>query len=70
VTLPQLRPAIAAGAILVAPTLSEFGAVSMLRYDTLTPLAYIQYTTSFDRSAAVLGCRCSPWRWRSRTHER
>ncbi len=57
VTLPQLRPAIAAGAILVALyVLSEFGAVSMLRYDTLTPLAYIQYTTSFDRSAAaVLG---------------
>jgi iron(III) transport system permease protein len=36
--------------------LSEFGAVSMLRYDTLTPLIYIEYTTSFDRaSAAVLG---------------
>lgn len=57
VNLPQLRPAIAAGAILVALyTLSEFGAVSMLRYDTLTPLAYLQYTTSFDRNAAaVLG---------------
>lgn len=57
VNLPQLRPAIAAGAILVALyVLSEFGAVSMLRYDTLTPLAYLQYTTSFDRnSAAVLG---------------
>ncbi len=57
VNLPQLRPAIAAGGILVALyVLSEFGAVSMLRYDTLTPLAYIQYTTSFDRSAAaVLG---------------
>ena len=52
-----LRPAIAAGALLVALyTISEFGAVAMLRYDTLTPLVYIQYTTSFDRaSAAVLG---------------
>jgi iron(III) transport system permease protein len=57
VTLPQLRPAIAAGSILVALyVLSEFGAVSMLRYDTLTPLVYIEYTTQFDRSsAAVLG---------------
>jgi iron(III) transport system permease protein len=57
VNLPQLRPATAAGAILVALyVLSEFGAVSMLRYDTLTPLVYIQYTTRFDRSyAAILG---------------
>ena len=57
VNLPQLRPAIAAGGILVALyVLSEFGAVSMLRYDTLTPLVYLQYTTSFDRGlAAVLG---------------
>ena len=57
VQLPLLRPAISAGAILVALyVLSEFGAVSMLRYDTLTPLVYIQYTTQFDRAgAAVLG---------------
>jgi iron(III) transport system permease protein len=57
VNLPQMRPSIAAGALLVSLyVLSEFGAVSMLRYDTLTPLVYIQYTTSFDRaSAAVLG---------------
>jgi iron(III) transport system permease protein len=34
--------------------LSEFGAVSMLRYDTLTPLVYIQYATRFDRSAAAI----------------
>jgi len=56
VNLPQLRPAISAGAILVALyVLSEFGAVAMLRYDTLTPLVYIQYTTRFDRGyAAVL----------------
>jgi iron(III) transport system permease protein len=57
VNLPQLRPAISAGAILLALyVVSEFGAVSMLRYDTLTPLVYIEYTTSFNRSsAAVLG---------------
>ncbi len=57
VNLPQMRPPIAAGALLVALySISEFGAVSMLRYDTLTPLVYLQYTTSFDRAAAaVLG---------------
>jgi iron(III) transport system permease protein len=55
VTLPQLRPAISAGAILLSLyVLSEFGAVSMLHYDTLTPLVYIQYTSSFDRSAAAV----------------
>jgi iron(III) transport system permease protein len=57
VNLPQLRPPIVAGALLVALyTVSEFGAVSMLRYDTLTPLVYIRYTTSLDRAdAAALG---------------
>jgi len=57
VHLPQLRPAVAAGGILIALyVLSEFGAVSMLHYDTLTPLIYIEYTTRFDRTtAAVLG---------------
>jgi iron(III) transport system permease protein len=55
VNLPQLRPAISAGAILVSLyVLSEFGAVSMLRYDTLTPLVYIQYATRFDRSFAAI----------------
>ncbi len=54
VNLPQLRPAISAGALLIAlDVVSEFGAVSMLRFDTLTPLVYIQYTTSFDRAAAA-----------------
>jgi iron(III) transport system permease protein len=57
VNVPQMRPAISAGALLVSLyVLSEFGAVAMLRYDTLTPLVYIQYATRFDRSsAAVLG---------------
>ncbi len=55
VNLPQLRPAISAGAILVALyVVSEFGAVAMLRYDTLTPVVYVQYTVSFDRSSAAV----------------
>ena len=44
VTLPLLRPAIAAGALLVALyTLSDFGAVSLLQYETFTWAIYIQY---------------------------
>jgi iron(III) transport system permease protein len=57
VTLPHLRPAIAAGALLVSLyVLSDFGAVSMLRYDSFTRAIYVQYENSFNRSgAAVLG---------------
>ena len=55
VTLPQLRPAIAGGAVLVALyTLSDFGAVSMLRYETLTWAIYVQYESGFDRSVAAV----------------
>jgi iron(III) transport system permease protein len=57
VVLPQLRPSIAAGALLVALyTLSDFGAVSMLRFDSFTRAIFVQYRASLDRStAAVLG---------------
>jgi iron(III) transport system permease protein len=57
VTLPHLRPAIAAGALLVSLyVLSDFGAVSMLRYDSFTRAIYVQYENSFNRAnAAVLG---------------
>ncbi|MHC4684774.1 MAG: ABC transporter permease [Planctomycetota bacterium] len=54
VVLPQLRPAIAAGALLVALyTLSDFGAVSLLRYETFTWTIYLQYQTAFDRTLAA-----------------
>lgn len=57
VTLPLLRPAIAVGVLLVALyVVSDFGAVSMLRYNTFTRAIYIQYENSFNRAnAAVLG---------------
>jgi iron(III) transport system permease protein len=57
VVLPQLKPSIAAGALLVALyVLSDFGAVSMLRYDTLTRALYVQYRGGLNRNtAAVLG---------------
>ena len=55
VTLPQLRPAIAAGALLVALyTLSDFGAVSLMDYETFTWAIYQQYQSAFDRSIAAV----------------
>ena len=56
-TLPQLRPAMAAGGLLVALyALSDFGAVSIMRFDAFTRVIYTSYRASFDRTpAAVLG---------------
>ncbi|GAB4444091.1 MAG: iron ABC transporter permease [Chloroflexi bacterium OHK40] len=55
VLLPQLRPAIAVGALLVALySLSDFGAVSLLQFDSFTRAIYMQYRGSFDRSGAAL----------------
>lgn len=58
VTLRQIRPAVAAGALLVALyTLSDFGAVAMLRYEAFTVGIYHSYRASFDRvPAAILAC--------------
>jgi iron(III) transport system permease protein len=58
VTLPQLRPAIATGGLLVfLYCLSDFGAVSILRFDSFTRVIYLSYQGSFDRTpAAILGC--------------
>lgn len=54
VTLPQMRPSIAAGSLLVALyTLSDFGAVSLLRYETFTWAIYLQYETAFNRALAA-----------------
>lgn len=54
ITLPQLRPALGAGGLLVALyTLRDFAAVAIMRYDTFTRIIYIQYR-SLDRSQAAL----------------
>ncbi|WP_167044069.1 iron ABC transporter permease [Salinibacterium sp. ZJ454] len=54
-TWPQVRPAAIAGALLVCLyTLSDFGAVSMLRYQTLTWGINAAYSASFDRNQAAL----------------
>jgi len=55
VTLRQVRPSAAAGGLLVALyTLSDFGAVSILRYDVFTRVIYTAYRSSFDRSTAAV----------------
>ncbi|MDH5505996.1 MAG: iron ABC transporter permease [Anaerolineae bacterium] len=54
VIFPQLRPAIATGGLLVALyVLRDFGAVSIMRYNTFTRVIYTQYQSSFDRTAAA-----------------
>ena len=56
VTLPQLRPSLVAGGLLVALyTLRDFGTPSLMRFDSFTRVIFTQYTSSFNRySAAVL----------------
>jgi iron(III) transport system permease protein len=49
VVLPQLRPALFGGMLLVAlDTLVEFGAFSLLRFRTFTTELYAQYRTGLD----------------------
>ena len=54
-TLPQVRPAMVSGSLLVALyTLSDFGAVSLMRYESFTWAIYQQYLGSFDRTVAAM----------------
>ena len=55
VTLPALRPSVAAGALLAALyTLADFGAVAAMQYHALTRAIYLQYQALFDRTAAAV----------------
>jgi len=55
VTLPLVTPSIAAGSLLVALyVLSDFGAVSLMRYDSLTRAIFLQYRSLFDRTPAAV----------------
>ncbi|AOJ03996.1 iron ABC transporter permease [Burkholderia mayonis] len=58
VVLPQLRPALLGGMLLVAlGVLSEFGAFTLLRYRTFTTEIYAEYRIEFDGGgASLLGC--------------
>ncbi len=54
VILPQLRQVLSGGALLVALyTLSDFGAVSIVRYNTFTLSIYNAYQGIFDRTTAA-----------------
>ena len=54
VTLPGVMPAIASGGLLVALyTLSDFGAVSILRVDTYTRAVFTTFSVGFDRVGAL-----------------
>ena len=49
IVLPQLRPALLGGVLLVAlDTLTEFGAFALLRFRTFTTELYAQYRTGLD----------------------
>ncbi|MFN0155774.1 MAG: ABC transporter permease [Gaiella sp.] len=55
VTLPSLRPALAAAATIVTLyVLSDFGAVSLMGYSTLTTGIYVRYESLLDRDAAAI----------------
>jgi iron(III) transport system permease protein len=55
VTLPQVRPAVAGGALLVALyVFSDFGAVAILRTDTFTRAIFVAFDLGFDRTAALV----------------
>ena len=55
VTLPLMRPSIAAGlALVILYVVSDFGAVSLLRYQTLTYAVFQQMTGRSDNSAASI----------------
>lgn len=54
ITWPSIRPAAVSGGLLSALyVLSDFGAVSILRYDTFTRAIYNAYRASFDRNLAA-----------------
>jgi iron(III) transport system permease protein len=55
VVLRQVRPAVAAGALLVVLyVLSDFGAVALLRLDTFTRVIYTSYRAGFDPTTAAV----------------
>ena len=54
ITWPAIRPAALGSGLLVALyTLSDFGAVSLMRFDTFTRAIYNAYRASFDRNSAA-----------------
>ncbi len=59
VWLPFLRPAVGAGALLVAlDCLAEYGAVAFLRYPTFSAAIFRELSGRYDRSAAAILSLC------------
>ena len=55
VTLPLLRPAVLAGALLaVLYALADFGSVSLLQFDSFARAIHTAYRAAFDRSLAAM----------------
>jgi len=55
IVVPQLRPSLGAGLLLVALySLSDFGAVSLMRFDSFTRVVYAQYAGRLDRTPAAV----------------
>ena len=55
VTLPGLRTPLAASSLLVALyALSDFGVVSLMRFNALTRAIFVQYKTLFDRTGPAV----------------
>jgi iron(III) transport system permease protein len=54
ITLPQLRPAMVAGTMLVGLyVLGDFGVVSLMRFETISYAIFLQYLGAFDRVYAA-----------------
>jgi iron(III) transport system permease protein len=54
IVLPAMRPSMAGGGLLVALyVLSDFGAVSLMRFHSLSYVIYLRYQSLFDRGQAV-----------------
>ncbi|MCH8567290.1 MAG: iron ABC transporter permease [Balneolales bacterium] len=54
VVLPQLKPAFYSGVLIISLyVIGDFGAVSLLRYETLSYALFIQYESAFDRVYAA-----------------
>lgn len=54
VILPQLRPALVAGGLLVALyALRDFGTPSLMQFDAFTRVIFLQYKSSFNRNSAA-----------------
>ncbi len=54
VILPQLRPAMLAGSLLVAlHVFGDFGTVSLMRFETFSYALYLQYISAYDRIYAA-----------------